>query len=69
MVRPVVGNRYRVISDGDRHFEAGAIVVVLEDSLCPWCVLESNYIEGCNDTSYYDLDDYWALRNHELEEM
>jgi len=51
------GKRYKVIAFGDPDeegevFEIGDIVIPIENDTIPWCVLESEYVEGLG------VDDY-----------
>lgn len=62
------GKIYKVIRDSSNFFSPGDIVVALETSQVPYCVLEKNYFVGAiiND---YDISNCRALLNTELMEV
>mgnify|MGYP006798760727 CR=1 FL=1 len=62
------GKRYKVIRDSSNFFSTGDIVVALETSQVPYCVLEKDYFDGAiiND---YDISNCRALLNTELMEV
>jgi dUTP pyrophosphatase len=62
----VKGKRYRVIQDNESHFRPGDIVVALEESDVPYCVLADKYVGG---THIYDSCDFWAIGMCDLEEV
>lgn len=62
------GKRYRVIQDESNFFSPGDIVVAIETSQVPYCVLEKNYFDGAI-LSDYNVSNCRALTNIELMEV
>ena len=65
-MRIIKDARYRVILDNYNNFHPGDIVVVLENSVAPYCVYEEKYIPGCT-IADLNFGDYNPLCAEELE--
>lgn len=64
----VQGNKYRVKSSyRGRHFKVGSVVVALESDKDPYCVLDETYKGPKAGLDEYDLDDFWAINECDLE--
>ena len=48
-----VGKKYKVLKDRDGCLSPGEIVVVLDESSLPYCVLEKEYVPGEHDETKY----------------
>ena len=64
----VKGERFMVINDCLGHFKKGDIVISIEDDNVPYCVYEKYYEDG-KDIADYEYDQYFPMRDDELEKI
>ena len=66
-----IGKKYRVLKDRDGCLEPGQIVVALDESSLPYCVLEKEYVEGQYDetkqarTFVMDMEDELEIEKND----